>query len=191
LSYYSSAVFFIPFGGAVLVAAALLRDRRVYLGLALTAATVFPLLVLDGKLSSAYLYVPLIGVAIAIAAVSERLPARALFLLVFLWLPVNYALVRSQGREILAVDDERRAYIAALQTYSRTVPRLKAVVYGEIPAHMYPWGVEDGIRKVFGSDVLVASKASPAAGQALTRYPMAVISYDGKSRAIHGELRAN
>ena len=105
----------------------------------------------------------------------------------------NFAVVRTKGRELLAVDNERREYITALQAYARQVPHLQAVIYKEVPEHMYSWGVEDGIRKVFGWKVTVVPESDPQAKKAMSEFPMAVISYDKTSRtdsrhAAHRQL---
>jgi hypothetical protein len=55
---------------------------------------------------------------------------------------------------------------------------------------MYPWGVEDGIRKVFGWQVDVVSASDPKANDAMSEFPMAVISYDRARHTIQGTLRA-
>jgi len=190
VSYYSSAIFFVPFGGLALVILPLLvHDRRLYVGLILTGATLLPLLGLTGKVSWGYWYVPLIGLALAIPALAERMPRRLLVVLLIAWLSVNYAVVHVKGRELLAVANERREYITALQAYARQAPHLQAVIYKEVPEHMYSWGVEDGIRKVFGWKVTVLPESDPQAKKAMSEFPMAVISYDKTSRTIRGALR--
>jgi len=190
VSFYSSAIFFVPFGGFLLALLLLMRDRRVYLGLLLMAIGFLPLLGLTTKMSAAYWYVPMIGLAIAIGALAERVPRRALIVAAVAFVAVNYAIVRAKGRELLALDEERRAYIAALETYAREVPKLRAVVYETTPEHMYSWGVEDGITKVFGWGITVVPASDPRAKEAMEKIPMAVISYDRANKSIHGTVRA-
>lgn len=190
VSFYASDIFFIPYAGFALVLLMLVRDRRVSIGLLMVASTFLPLLWLNNRAFAAYWYVPLIGLAIAAAAIAERVPRRALVAIAICLLPVNYLLVRAKGRELLALAEERRAYIAALQAYARTVPKLRAVVYEHVPEHMYSWGVEDGITKVFGWGITVVPAADPRAKQAMAQLPMAVISYDSVRREIRGTLRS-
>jgi hypothetical protein len=191
LSFYSSAVFFVPFGGFVLLALPLfMRDRRLYLGLVLMVALLLPLVGLSGRVFAVFWYVPMLGLAVVVAALADRLPRWTVVLFLVLWLPLNYSMVRGKARELLALDDERRSYIDGLRSYARSVPRLRAVVYQNVPEHMYPWGVEDGIRKVFGWQVDVVSASDPKANDAMSEFPMAVISYDRARHTIQGTLRA-
>ncbi|HYL34562.1 MAG TPA: hypothetical protein VEV17_01470 [Bryobacteraceae bacterium] len=191
VAFYSSAVFVVPLAGLVLLALPLLvRDRRLYIGLILMAATFLPMLALPGRLLEAFWYVPLIGLAMTVAAVAGRLPRWAVIALLILWLPFNYSVVRGKGRELLALDQERRLFIASLQSYARSVPHLRAVVYADVPPHMYSWGVEDGIRKIFGRTVDVAGAQDPRAKAAMSEFPMAVIAYDHAGHTIRGTFRA-
>ncbi len=65
------------------------------------------MLVLPGRLFGAYLYIPLIGLAIAISA-TTRPVWLALFFAV--WIPWNYHQRRIDGRAELAAANQRRAW---------------------------------------------------------------------------------
>jgi hypothetical protein len=153
-------------------------------------ALLLPLVGLSGRVFAVFWYVPMLGLAVVVAALADRLPRWTVVPFLVLWLPLNYSMVRGKARELLALDDERRSYIDGLRSYARSVPRLRAVVYQNVPEHMYPWGVEDGIRKVFGWQVDVVSASDPKANDAMSEFPMAVISYDRARHTIQGTLRA-
>ena len=101
--FYAAELFGIPFAGFALLALPFVRrDRRAWLGVAATVLFLVPLVFLPGRLFSAYWYVPLIGVAMALSSLAD---ARYGFLAaVFLaaWLPWNYVDLRDYRSEKVA-----------------------------------------------------------------------------------------
>ncbi|MCX6635045.1 MAG: hypothetical protein NT090_08190 [Acidobacteria bacterium] len=76
IPFYSSRILLIPYAGLALLTLPLVaRDRRVWFGLACLALFLAPLLILPGRVFGAYLYLPLAGLAVAVAAISARAPA--------------------------------------------------------------------------------------------------------------------
>ena len=70
--FYAGSLFGIPFAGfALLLLPLVWRDRLLWLGIAATALFFVPLVFLPGRLFSAYWYVPLIGVAMALASLAD------------------------------------------------------------------------------------------------------------------------
>jgi hypothetical protein len=190
VTFYSSAILFLPFAGlALLLLPVFVRDRRLYVGIILMVSAFVPLLVLPSRLFSVYWYVPLIGLAIIIAAIASRTPRWAIALFFVLWFPLNYVMLRDKRREILALADENRWYTTALVEYARRVPPLKAVVFQGTPAHMKPWGVEGAIQNAFGFEVHPVWYLSPQAQQALEEVPMAIVGYYPVQRTVKGLLR--
>jgi len=191
VSYYASAVFFVPFAGfALLLLPVFVRDRRLYTGLIFMVSLFVPMFVLPGRLERVYWYIPMIGLAIALAVIASRTPRWAIALFFVLWLPVNYIVLREKRRSLLAVGDEHRWYTTSLAEYARHVPKLNAVVYQGIPRYMGAWGVEGAIRHVFGFDVDVAWYGDvPKARQAMAKVPMAIIGYYPEDRRVKGLLR--
>src|SRR5205807_1171777 len=89
--FYASKLFLVPYAGfAVLLLPFLVRDRRVRFGVTVFCVLLIPMLLLPGRLFSVYLYVPLIGLAIAMAALTTGRMAMAIAVFFAIWLPWNY-----------------------------------------------------------------------------------------------------
>ena len=192
IEFYSSAIFF--FGYALLVLAMLpiwIRDRRLYFGLIAMLAWLLPLIALPGRQAAVYWYVPMIGLAIVIAAIAARTPKWAILLLFLIWIPANFALLREKRPEILAEGRRTRALLAVLREYSSRVPPLRAVVYKNMPDQVHAWGMEGAITQVFGNRVQSAWSETADAKQAMAKFPMAVIQFHEPPLAIQGLVRVH
>jgi hypothetical protein len=188
--FYSSAILFLPYAGLlVLFVPILLRDRRLYLGLIFIAASLVPLLALPRRADPVYWYVPLIGLAVVVAAIASRMPAWAIAGFFAVWLPLNYAILREKRREILAVADESRWYTTSLIDYARRAPPLRAAVYDSIPEHVHQWGIEGAIHVAFGPQVNAVWYHDPKAAEAMAEVPMALLSYYPVEHTVRGLLR--
>src|SRR5581483_3899359 len=112
ITFYSSAILFVPFAGlALLLLPIFIRERQLYLGIIFLVATILPLLLLPGRTFTVYWYVPMIGLAIAVAVLASRVPRWAIAVFFIAWLPLNYVMLRTKRREILAVSDEIRWFV--------------------------------------------------------------------------------
>jgi hypothetical protein len=148
------------------------------------------MLVLPGRLEHVYWYIPMIGLAIAVAVIASRTPRWAIALFFVVWLPVNYAVLREKRRSLLAVGDEHRWYTMGLMEYARHVPKLKAVVFQAIPRYMGAWGVEGAIRHVFGYEVDITWYGdADKARKLMAEVPMAIVGYHPWDRTVKGLLR--
>ncbi len=149
--YYSSLVFLAPYAGLAIPALLWLApDRRLRFGLAWFAAMLLPLLLLPGRLSGAYLYVPLAGLAVAVAVVASRPPAWVVALILILWLPYNYTHLRRQRREALTIAQENRAYLDALGGLAPALARAQEILYDGTPAGLRWWGIQGAVRLLRG-----------------------------------------
>lgn len=190
IAFYSSAILFVPFAGlALLVLPIFIRDRRLYAGIVLMAAVIVPMLALPNRLMSVYWYVPMIGVAIAFAAIASRTPRWAIALFFAVWLPLNYVMLREKRRTILALGDESRWLVTSLQDFASHNPPLRAVVYDSLPEHMHQWGIEGAIHNVFGPQVNAVWYHDPRAKEAMARVPMALVTYYPVEHTVRGMLR--
>jgi hypothetical protein len=190
IAFYSSAIVFLPFAGLALLPLPLvLRDRRLYVGIIFVVSLFAPMLALPGRLDSVYWYIPMVGVAIAVATIASRAPRWAIALFFLLWFPLNYVKLREKRRELLALGDENRWFTTGLMDYARRVPPLKAVVYQSTPPHMGQWGVEGAIHDVFGFAVDAVWNLSPRAHLAMAEVPMAIVSYYPVPHVVKGMLR--
>ena len=141
-NFYAAQLFGIPFAGfALLLLPAIRRDRRLWLGVAATVLFLVPLVLLPGRLFSAYWYVPLIGVAMAFSSLAN---ARYGFLAaVFLaaWLPWNYLDLRDYRRQKLTEDADSRVYVSQLRASAALFQGIPVFLYHGLPASLPPWGV--------------------------------------------------
>ena len=190
ISFYSSAIFFLPFLGlALLLLPLVVRDRRLYVGLIFMVALFVPMLVLPGRLESVYWYIPLAGLAIAVSAIALRTPRWVTALFFAIWLPLNYAVLRNERRDELTVGDQTRWYVTGLLDYSRRVPHLKAVVYQGFPPGLGSWGIEGAIHRTLGHGIDAVWQGSPRVAEAMANVPMAVVDYDPSTHIVKGMLR--
>ena len=139
--FYAAELFGIPFAGfALLALPAVRRDRRMWLGVAATVLFFVPLVFLPGRLFSAYWYVPLMGVAIALSSLAD---ARfGLLAAVFLaaWLPWNYLDLRDYKHQKLAEDADSREYVAQLRASAGLLQGIPIFLYYGVPRALAPWG---------------------------------------------------
>jgi hypothetical protein len=171
VTYYASELLFNPY---VLLAAlplfVLVRDRRFYFGALLALLILFPLLLLPGRLFSAYWYVPLAGVSVMIAVLSDRSPRWLVVSALAFWMAGNYGLFLRKEREILAAAADNRTYFQAVTTLASRDPSLRVLGYQDYPQEMYMWGAESSVTLAFGFNAKVYPMRS-AEWQASSRQP--------------------
>lgn len=145
MAFYSEQLMMVPWLGLlVLIAAAVfLRDPLVRFGLLLFACLLFPLLLVPGRQSGAYLYVPLAGLAIAAgSAIRGRYAVPAAVVFFLLWLPWSYGHLRLYRRATLTLAAENRNYAQTLQRYMRENPATTTFLYDGFPAGLDTFGVK-------------------------------------------------
>jgi hypothetical protein len=190
IGFYSSAIFFLPFAGLALLALPVfVRDRRLYLGLILMASTLLPMLLLTTRVATVYMYVPMIGLAIAVAAVASRVPSWTVAAFFVIWLPLNYAMLLPSRKAILAQADEARWYLTGLRNYASRIPPVKTIVFEGTPPYMEPWGVEGAILQAFGVHADVVWYRDRNVAQAMAKVPMAIVTYYSVPHIVRGMLR--
>src|SRR4029079_5721038 len=107
LSFYFSKLLQIRYAGFLLLLTPLaVRDRRLYFGLSAALLGLSIYLAFPGRLIEVYLYLPMVGFAIASVALAARRPA-VMALLITIWLVWNVLLDRRHARTTLAEADER------------------------------------------------------------------------------------
>jgi len=150
IDFYASQILRLPHAGYGLLALpAWVRDRRLWWGLLAAALWLAPMLLVPGRLFGAYLYLPLAGIAVAVAALADRFGWKWLAAPMALWLVFNYAEMRDKRRAALAEADETAAFVHALQDLSTREKDLDTILIDTTPAPMYRWGVEGALRYVF------------------------------------------
>lgn len=160
------------------------RDRRVWFGLAGAVLFLAPMLVLPGRLYGAYIYVPLLGAAIAVAAVAER--ARPVWLVpsfFLLWVPLNYAELRVQRKATLHFAQDSRAYVERLQANLPRWSSARTVITDGVPAGLNTWGADAALRLLSRPDLKVLPLDRRPAWSKL-RGGVAVIGWDPRFRKL-------
>jgi hypothetical protein len=189
ISFYASKLFLVPYAGvAVLLLPFLTRDRRVRFGVAVFGILLVPMLLLPGRLYSAYLYVPLIGLAIAIAALTTGRMVIAIALFFAIWLPWNYANLRWNRRTELAAADVRRSYVTELANVIRQYPSVLSFYL--IHAPLSEIAVKDTIQLFRGgSEPAVHDAEASNAREALNAKALTVLEWDPQIRTVHTRTR--
>jgi hypothetical protein len=105
-----------------------------------------PMLFLPGRLFGAYLYVPLIGLAVAMAAFSKKAGLIASAVAILIWLPLNYVDMRARRKEQLAIADENREYVTLVRTLVAVQPSITTFVFDKSPEGLHSWGARAAAR---------------------------------------------
>ena len=194
--FYSSNVFLVPYAGFAVLLLVLVRDRRVQFGILSFCALLLPMLLLPGRLFSAYLYVPLIGLAVAAGSLAARpgsLPARqrvawaALFFA--LWVPWNYSHLRSLRNAALSEVPDRRSFVQGLADLSRNRPEIVTFIYDKGPVN---WSGTRGVLKIFHSGHAIRyTRARDSESDDFLRGPgpVAVIDWDQQQHRMISVIR--
>ena len=187
--FYASKLFLVPYVGfAVLLFPFLARDRRVRFGVAVFCILLLPMLLLPGRLYSVYLYIPLIGLAIAMAALTTGRMAMAIAVFFAIWLPWNYANLRWNRRAELTAADARRIYVAELAKVVRQYSSVPSFYI--IRAPLGDGGVKDAIQLLRGgSQPIVHDAEAFNAREALNAPSLAVLEWDPQLRTLHARAR--
>jgi hypothetical protein len=193
--FYSSRVFLAPPVAALflllvpVLIALLTRERAIWFGLIAFAALLTPMLLLSERLSGAYLYVPLIGLTIAIGAIAARpRAALAVAAVLLLWIPWDYVDLRRQRREALSQVGDRRAYIATLSDLIHSQPELTSFLYLDGP--FLESGALGAIRWLHpGVDILMAREDGPDRGKILEQPELAVLYWNRSAHRLEPAVR--
>ncbi len=138
MRFYSSRVFLLPYAGFLLVALLIFfRDKRFVFGVVSFCALLTPMLLVPGRLASPYLYVALLGLAIAGGAVAATQKPVVIAIFFALWLPWNYVNMRKQRNETLADARDRRTFVRELFDFNRFNPKIVSYIYNQAPVNAY------------------------------------------------------
>lgn len=140
IPFYAARVLLFPFSGIALFALALVRDRRVWFGLAGMAILVTTLLFLPGRQFIAYAYLPIAFATLAIASALARVQPAWMWLLLALWMPWNFRELRHEKRAKLAADDEAYTFVAGIMRWGVKHPQVDTLIYDGVPVNFHHWG---------------------------------------------------
>jgi hypothetical protein len=183
VDFYASKILLWPHAGFALLAIPLFcRDKRVNWGLAAFVLFLAPMFIVPNRTLPAYLYLPLAGLAVSLAAAAERFSWRWVAPPLAVWLGVNYVQLRPVRSTLLFDADENRAYFAAIRDLAREQPGLRSFLIDGYPPHLYWWGVTGSLRLAFATNELVAL---PAEERPAADAPFALLSWDRPTRRLY------
>ena len=185
IQFYASKILLIPYAGFALLALPLLhREKRLYFGLAASILFMVPMLMLPGRLYPAYLYVPLIGLAIIAASLAEAARVWHLALFFALWLPLHYERMRANRKATIAIGDNNRHFVNSVAEAARKYPGLKGAVYEGGPAALESWGIVGTLKYLYGPELKVFSSADKNLAKDVPR-EAALFAYEPGANILH------
>ncbi len=144
-SFYGTRAFTLPVL-LLLLLRPWVRTRQVLFGLGTTLLLLGPMLFLPARLSGAYLYVAMLGLAVAVGSALAAFPGWASMLFFAAWIPMNYQTMRNERRAALTTAYENRAYLAAVAELPKQAPGILRFIYDGHPPGMRWWGVRGALR---------------------------------------------
>jgi hypothetical protein len=190
--YYARELVFIPYAGLAVLAAPLLapKDVRVRWGVLAFLLLLGPLLFLPGRLFAAYLYLPLVGLAVALSSVTAPVAVALLFLV---WIPWNYREMRPYRNRNMAESAERRDWFRSLSEFVPQHPEIENFLYDGAPHSLESWGVSGAVRVLRPPRApLRVTPLDSADGKALFRRgSFALLVWDEPTRKVTGLVKAS
>ncbi len=179
VSFYSSEILFIPYAGLALVLVYFfVKTPGVRLGVAGTVLLIGPLWFLPERMFSVYLYLPLVGVAIAVAFASARWRLWAIAALFAVWIPFNYMVMREKRKATLAEAAENHPFVEAVGRLHASHPELRTILYESRPEHLPVWGVEGAFQWFYRSpDLKLADAGDDSARSLFGEKDLAVVGW--------------
>lgn len=192
LPYYGSAMLLVPWLGLALPLLLVVKDARVRWGVLFLFMVPAPLWFLPGRLFSVYLYVPLIGLAVAFAFLAARWKLVWVALFFLLWIPGNHLLLRKKRGETLDAAAENRLYVTAAGEFLKARGPFEAVIYDGGPSRMNTWGREAAIRWFDPRpELLICNSGSREVAACFEKSRLAVIGWDQRARRLLPAVRGS
>jgi hypothetical protein len=190
--YYAMRILLVPYlGFLLLLLPRRVPDRRLWFGLAFCGLLLLPMLALPNRVSPAYLYAPLAGVAVATGILASRFHWGFTLAFFVLWLPLNFQSMRSQRRAALTHAHENRAYIEALEQIPSKHPGIRRFIYDGHPPQLRWWGIRGALRILYRvPDIEMISIEEKNLHEAFASGPVALLSWDPAFRKLSIAARA-
>lgn len=185
-SFYLSRVLLYPWLGLALLALPrLTRDRRVYFALTAAVLLLLPMLVLPNRLFAAYLYVSVAFVAMALAFAFTKPHWGIVAALLIIWLPINYAHLKSQRKAALTYAQENRAYVSQILALKNTHPDVRRFVIDGNPPEFRWWGIQGALRWTYRTfDVELISVEDKNLSEVFSTGGVALLSWEPPTRRL-------
>ena len=189
IQFYAARVFLLPFAGFAICLAVLSRDRRVWFGVLGFCLLLVPMLVLPGRLFSPYLYVPLMALGIALAALADKGGIAVFAAVILLWVPWNYVNLRWQRNVVLSDADSRRAVVRRLGEFAQTNPGVHNFIGAKGPINHYGLRGALKLTHAHSTPIKFSMVDTPEAAAALKETPVALLNWDPKKGDLGIVLR--
>jgi hypothetical protein len=185
-SFYANDILFFPFAGLILpVLPFLTRKRLVWFGIAAMFLFFVPLGLLRNRTFDAYCYVPLTGVALACAGIASTSYRKLVIAFFVLWIGWNEFELKLNRRRALAVDDENRAYVAALGEAAAAHPDARTFIYDGAPFSLHAWGIQGALRIVYHTgDIRLVNIEEKGSERLLDSPRVVILSWDSPRRQL-------
>jgi hypothetical protein len=178
-TFYSGQLLLVPFAGfAILALPLLVRDRRMWFGIACFLALIAPLLLLPGRLAPAYLYVPLIGIAISAGVLADRHPRVTVAALLLVWVPWNYVNLRRLRGEEVARGRAAHVYVANVIKAAQQYPAIRTYFYHDVPMDWYVIPAAVRVAQHYTGDVRAFRVDDPSALATLRSQPLLLLDWE-------------
>lgn len=142
IEYYGGRLLYAPLAGVIVSAGLLfLRHRTVTWGVLGFWILMIPMFGFPTRQAGAYLYVPLLIFAVAVAGVAQWKPWWCVLFLI-IWIPASYDELREERRPVIAFHHEHLPYVNEIRRSLAAHPAPTAVVYEGGPADFNYWGQE-------------------------------------------------
>ena len=175
VAFYAGKMLYAPLSGLIVSIGLLcLRSRVITFGVLGFWILLLPILGFRGRQYGAYLYVPLLALAIAVAGVAQLKPRWAALFLMF-WIPASYDEWKTGRNPILAYHYEHIPHVAQVRESLAAHPAPQAVVFEGTPVDFAGFGQEGLFTYALAKyDLPVYSLAQPE-GLSTLRQPGAVL----------------
>jgi hypothetical protein len=178
IAFYAKQLLLVPYAGLAILAVPLFtRNRRMWFGFAWFCILIAPMLLLPGRLFSAYLYVPLIGLAMFLATLAEWQPKLVIAVLLALWIPWNFVNLRWLRKAELARADTARQYVANVAKAAQKYPGIRTFLYHDIPMESYTIPAVVRLIQPASEDVKVLAVDDPGAPKAVQSQPVVLLDW--------------
>lgn len=153
--FYFSKIFLMRYAGfAILAVPIFVRDKTVRFGLIVFCLFLVPLLPLRDRQVDVYLYLPLVGLAVMLAALAHTTArARAIACCLAPWLVWNYTHAQSGRRHELELAAQNRAYVQQARAFLQQHPQPASIVLAGWPPALASWGAIGTFRYLRGGDL--------------------------------------
>jgi hypothetical protein len=186
ITYYGGKLLYAPLAGPIVsIGLLFLRQRIVTWGILGFWVLIAPMFCFPGRQFEAYLYVPLLMFAVAVAGVAQWKPWWAVLFLIF-WIPASYDELRTQRKPLIAYHHDHVPYVNQILQSLATHPAPAAVVYDGTPNDFRNYGQKGLFPFALARyDLPVYAIVEPEAQEAIRRPNALLFTWDNFRLQVH------